>query len=753
MDTKTLQLLDYYRIRDQVAGFCASEEGQAQLMEREPLTDAVAIEALKSEAREWTTYLKSSAVSALTGWPPVRLVLKGLTTEGASITPDDAHSLLIFCRAAETLKRGLISAVRELPVPVLGGFAARLPPLQAAASLIAAVIDDEGNVRNLPELRAIRNSIRKINADIASSIKKYTAEYSDVLQSPLPALRSGRQTLAVKSQHKNKIRGILHEVSQTGQTVYIEPEDIVRKNNDLAEEEFRLEREIRRILRELAEKLRDFHGDFMNAWDILTHLDCSLAAARWGMGASVRASFAEQTTDLDGRGIHAAPALFQARHPILGDKAVPVDIQFVEGRRIIVISGPNTGGKTVALKTFALLALLNQSGFPIPVTSTSRLPVFSSVFADIGDDQSIDNSLSNFSAHLKTIARIVREADDKSLVLLDELGSGTDPEEGSALAFAILDALIEKRAFVLVTTHHGALKNYAYSHAECENASAEFDPATLSPTYRILTGVPGESCAIEIARKSDLDPRIVERAASYLAGEQTDISALIRGLTERYEEADRLTQGLRQKEAVLDAKARKFEDKARRLQEKEAALTDTERREARRFLDESRKRLENLVRELREGEITREKTRAVKQFLSEVEEGVNTGDTEVHTKQYGALFCPQKDTTVRMPDALPSAPLWTFESDASDTPVLELRLLGMRQNEALKTLERQLDLAAIRGLQHFAVIHGKGNGVLQQAVATYLAKYPGVREFYFARPEDGGTGKTYVEMGASMHGD
>ncbi|MDR3283863.1 MAG: Smr/MutS family protein [Treponema sp.] len=796
MDAKTLALLDYCRIRDTVAGFCASEEGRDALREREPFTDAAIIDALKDEAREWTVWLKSGAPAALAGWPPVSGIFRGLQTEGASVTPEDAYSLLLFCRSAEAFKAAAGSAGRNLPLPALAALAETLPSLQEPMTLIGAVIDNQGQLRNLPELRAIRAEIKRLGADIESSLKRYVTELRDMLQSPVPALRSGRQTLAVKAPHKNKVRGILHEVSQTAQTVYIEPEEIVRKNNGLAEAEFHLEREIRRIMRRLAENLAGFCPDFQTAWRVLTRLDGSLAAARWGVNE--RGTFAEDGGE--------ALRLVQARHPLLGGKAVPIDLAFEGRRRILIITGPNAGGKTAALKTAALFALLNQSGFPVPAGSGTTLPVFSGVYADIGDAQSLDESLSTFSARMKNIASILARADGRTLALLDELGSGTDPEEGGALAFAILDALIEKKAFVLATTHHGALKNYAYSHPECANASVEFDPATLSPTYRVVTGVPGESRAIEIARKSDLEPSVIDKAESYLAGGQTDISALIRGLTERYAEADQMTALLRKRESHCAQQERALEEKTALLKEQESALGKTETREARRFLDEARKSLENLVRELREGEITREKTRAVKGFIAALEQAAEDAPVqdagspaEQAARQTGALcsgaeaLLKPKNTpvtllrrgdekgigpgeqswvvqagslrlTVKEKDLSPVGkkresravpPLVTIDFAESGAgqggePAFELRLLGMRQEEAVKALERQLDLAVIKGLRQFSIIHGKGNGVLQQAVRECLAKYPGVGEFHFARSEDGGAGKTWVTIGEGI---
>jgi DNA mismatch repair protein MutS2 len=294
------------------------------------------------------------------------------------------------------------------------------------------------------------------------------------------------------------------------------------------------------------------------------------------------------------------------------------------GKRTVIITGPNTGGKTVALKTAGLLALMNQSGLPLPVDEGTCLPVFDGVYADIGDEQSLSQSLSTFSAHMTNIAAIIAKAGERSLVLLDELGSGTDPEEGSAIAMAILDHFIETKTRLIITTHHGILKNYGYTREGVENASMEFDGRTLSPTFRVVMGIPGESRAVEIAGRNGLPAGIVEKAQDYLAEEQADISALISGLKEKHRELDEAAQSGREEEQRLREERRKADLKELRLRQKEIQLKAEGAGSLRRLLEESRKQLENLVREIKEneGELTREKTLKVKEFLADLERSV-----------------------------------------------------------------------------------------------------------------------------------
>ena len=594
VDNKTLTQLDYFRIKEDIASRCFSAGGKQILADRTPLTDPESIRVLKQEAVEWTAYLSSGRKPVPGNWEPVDDLTGILETPGAAISLDDTVILGNFCRATVSAAAGLRSAAESLPLPLLSRIAAGIPDLQEPAFLIYRVIDSTGQLRDLPELREIRTNIARIRREIDGAIRRYTTDSAlrDILQSDVPVLRADRQVLAVKAGSKNRIKGIIHEVSQTGQTVYIEPEDVVAKNNALVQEEYRLNAEIRRILKELTGRLAPFAPDIAAAAGILARLDASCAAARWGL--EHKAVYAAD------RAATESPVLLQARHPVLADKAVPVDVVFPENCRMLIITGPNTGGKTVTLKTLALFILLNQSGFPVPAAEGTALPLCSGVFADIGDEQSLDQSLSTFSGHMKNIGEMLSKADSSSLVLLDELGSGTDPHEGGAVAMAVLDELLERGALVLVTTHHGILKNYGYTHETCANASAEFDEATLAPTYRIRTGIPGESRALDIARRNGLPPATADRAAAYLSGDQTDISALIRGLTQKHEAADRLEQALKRQQRELREKQRAVDLKELRLKQKELELNRDDYRESRKFLAENRRMLENLVREYRQ---------------------------------------------------------------------------------------------------------------------------------------------------------
>ena len=826
MEEKTLEELDYNRIKETIAGYAVSEEGKESLLNRVPFTDIKEYDFLKNLSREWALCINSSVAINLSSWPVIKPLFGILKTSGASLDLDELYALGLFCSSQKKITDSIKSNSAELGLKNLSKLVSKMPDLSGAYKIIFSIINTDGQLKDLPGIREIQRKIASIKTEIDSLIHKYTIDssISKALESTVPVLRANRQVLAVKASQKNIIKGIVHEVSQTGQTVYIEPDDVVKRNNDLIEEEYRLNEEIKRILTEATSELSEFSEAFKENLPQMILLDTTRAAARWGCDVNacyaLNCHIAKSDSDKDSE----PPLLLGARHPLLGTKAVPVDIRFATSKNVLIITGPNTGGKTVTLKTFALFCLLNQSGFPVPALEGTRLPLFKEIFCDIGDEQSLDQSLSTFSGHMKNIAHALNNATQDSLVLLDELGSGTDPQEGSAIAMATLDTLIERKSFVLVTTHHGVLKNYGYTNPSCINASVEFNDTTMTPTYRLIMGVPGESHALDIAKKSGLSEAIIAKAKNYINTEQADVSSLIKGLNAKHAEVDALIQSFKEKEEHINKKIEKTSSREQNIKRREHDLKIAENKKELSFLKESRKRLENLVRTLKEGEITREKTLAVKDFINDLTSSIETHTqileaeernldsyekkqqaknsnakelamkkevklepgTEViagtsHTRgtlvkkdkngmwtvQFGTLKMSIKEsdlTPVKKNDepykpsiSIDLVPKEEVHSNFSnfapslsgiptDHPVFELRLLGMHVEEALKVLERQLDLCAMQNFHEFSIIHGKGTGALQQAVIEYLSNYPGVQEFKFAPPEDGGSGKTYVKM-------
>ncbi|MDR1566000.1 MAG: endonuclease MutS2 [Treponema sp.] len=795
MNEKTVKLLEFDAIRGRVAACALSGEAASLILADEPKRDEQEVLHLKGLVSAVLDRINIGDSEKRDSLPDIGALLPRLGVEGSVLETDEAYALGLFIERGEELRKWLSKGENRIAE------AEALPYCQDLAAGIFRVLDRDGNLRDLPEFREIRRRIQTLTKELENTGTRYAAndETRRMLQSGVPSQRDGRMVLAVKANFRGRIRGIVHEVSATGQTVFIEPEEVVEKNNELLIENRRLSAEIRRVFRELTGRIAP-HRETLAAFHTgVVYLETLRARARYGF--ETKGCFAREDPE-------GALVLKKARHPLLGFGAIPLDFAMDGPTRTVIITGPNTGGKTVALKTAGLLAMMNQFGLPLPAGEGTCLPVFDGIYADIGDEQSISQSLSTFSSHMTTIADIANRAGERSLVLLDELGSGTDPGEGSAIAMAILDHLIERKTRLIITTHHGVLKNYGYTRKGAENASMEFDSRTLSPTFRIVMGIPGESRAVDIAARNGLPGDIIARARAYLAGEQADVSALITGLKEKRQELESAAEAGRAETLRLMEERRMTDLRELRLKQKELHLKTEGAGSLRRLLEESRKQLENLVREIKEGELTREKTLKVKEFLSDLEHSVQAENaalereeaslaeecrgiesasdspgsgaaqgkgplvleagTEVlagESRRRGRVLrsgkkgswiveigslkmsFPEKDLIPVYPAREERRPLIAQADLAPSAPVqLELNLRGMRFEEALEALRQQIDAAVLSGIREFAVVHGKGDGILQKGVHDYLGNEKAVADYYFSRPELGGFGRTEVVL-------
>lgn len=845
----SLALLDFPRMRGRLAGYCLSQEGREVMEASFPVGDRDLLESFKKDLKALLDWMEGAELPALS-FPDIGAVVKRLAVEGLTLELDELHALSLWTRDFDTLAGALrkvkfpsrsspeafIPDAAFEPDTLAGNWASpdasslmeALPSLHAVHGTIGEILAPDGELRDLPELKRIRDSISRANRDLLSIADSYrnNPELKSALQSEEPTQRDGRTVLAVRANFRGRVRGIVHEVSATGQTLFIEPEALVDKNNELVQLEAKLRAEIFRILKETTERLRPMAPAVARSRTFLALLDLRLA----------RALQARREELILPETLPAGLTLWRARHPLLGKKAVPIDVDLPDEVRTLVVTGPNTGGKTVTLKTIGLFALLHQFGAGLPAAQGTKLQVFDAVLADIGDEQSIDQSLSTFSGHMKVMSEVTRLATGRSLVLLDELGAGTDPEEGCAIAMGLLDWFIARGSLVMATTHHGILKNYGYTRPGCLNASMEFDSSRLAPTYRIVMGIPGESRALEIASQVGLDREIVRMAGSYLAEERSDVGVLIRGLNEKRRELDILEREQRRKLKSATEEQRKADLASLRVRQREAELRRHGLSELGNLLRESRKTLENLVRELRESGVSTDRTKDVKQFLAdlatsvekqyslmEAEEqalreeeaglerpmGNEAGDgvrREGRTKgqhrgaqralQTGSvsgesiageraiepgmdvvmrpsgrkgkvLRKAQGDTwlvetgslrlTVAGKDLIPAKedgrilPAYDLELAPADTgaqfkAVFELDVRGFRLQEALDAVERQVDAAGLQGLQLFSIIHGTGEGILGRGIHEWLKRSPVIDDYHFARPEEGGYGKTIVRL-------
>ena len=796
MNDKSISLLEFDRIRSQVASSALSSEAAAHIAADAPRTGADEVNRLKKAVSQFLDRMHAGGEEPQGSLPDIHALLLKLRVEGAVLELDEAFALGLFLERGRALVEWLLAGYEAPPQTEAGDIfatAGEMPDCRAPLEAIFKILDREGKMRDLPELKDFRRRIQSLRSDLETTLQGYTAteDARRLLQSTLPSQRDGRVVLALKANFRGRIKGIIHEVSATGQTLFVEPEDVVEKNNLILIEERKLAMEIRRILRNLSARLASFLPALLEFHQQTLYLETIRARARYSH--DIRGTFADP----------GPISLNQARHPLLGRHGVPIDLRLFEGQQGLILTGPNTGGKTVSLKTLGLLSMMNQFGLALPAKEGTSLPIFDGIFADIGDEQSLSQSLSTFSAHIVNISAICEIAGNQSLVLLDELGSGTDPQEGSAIAMAILDCLIDKGCRFAITTHHGILKNYGYTRQGVENASVDFDRHTLSPTYRIVMGIPGESRALEIAERNGLSPAIVASARSYLQEERSDVSAMIVALKQKHQDLDAETAWVKEESQRLKEERRRADLRELRLRQEELHAREGGAGRFRLLLEESRKTLENLVRELKEGEVTRDKTLKVKDFIRELEGtaaleaealaadrqllaeataryeqeepdagGFLAGKAELRpgidvlvgafkrqgriiredkkgfwVVEIGSLRMTMKDEELIPIKAQPREmqPQIASLDLAADTHAhLELNLIGMRLEEALETLQRQIDAALLAGLHEFSVVHGKGNGVLQKGVHDFLAGQRHVADYYFSRPELGGFGRTEV---------
>ncbi|MDR2965005.1 MAG: endonuclease MutS2 [Treponema sp.] len=789
---KTLNLLEYPKIMEKASGYALSTEAAEIIKNSKPLFDE-SVNNEKEKVRLIFELKKSNADEPRNWLPSIGFLIPKIETEGTVLDLDEALAIGLFIERS-------IELVKWISKNKNWSFEYQSTEVKNVSAEIFKIIDKDGNLRDLPALRAIKKRIESLEKDLKAAISRYCGEedYKRMLQSPLPSQRDGRTVIAVKSNYRGRIKGIVHESSSSGQTIFIEPLDIVEKNNDIILEKRNLDAEIQKIMRELTEKVSIYSKEVKDFYTEIIKLECIRTKASYSM--AIKGCFTKNTSN------NEALFLNQARHPLLKNP-VPINIEMNGDTRTLIITGPNTGGKTVALKTLGLLCMMNQSALALPLEASSILPVFDGIYADIGDEQSIDQSLSTFSAHITNISAITKHAAEKSLILLDELGSGTDPEEGGAIAMAILDYLINKKSRMIITTHHGILKHYGYTRQGVENASVEFNIHTLSPTYKIIAGLPGESRAIDIAQANGLDGVIVDSARKYINEDKSDVSEMIKGL----EQKQRELAGIERKSAVeqnqLKEEKRRADLKELQLRQKEAELKREYTGKLQVLLSESRKTLENLVREVKEGEITREKTLKVKEFLNELARNVdnesNALDNEeaairdqIHklenpvntekniftegmevlagkSKQSGVIIRVDKKNSagtswivkvgslkISFPekDLIPAAQTkkkntgntatvsWSADISAANEAVYELTVRKMNLEEALEAVRRQLEAAMLSGLKTFAIIHGKGHGILRNGIHDYLRSSSAVAEFHFSRPEMGGYGRTEVVL-------
>jgi DNA mismatch repair protein MutS2 len=792
MSHHALEVLEFERVLERVAQRASSELGKERVRSLRPRVDRDPIVAELGRVAAVMRVHESKPDSALGPIPDVTSGLAQLTTAGAVLAPKELYDLGTLLSTSRGLRADLVS-VGDLPE--LAAIRERLVELREPEEAIVRSVDAEGHVLDTAsrELGSIRARLRGAHAKIVKKLESFLGSLPErvVVPDASVTIRDGRYVVPVRREGKRDVGGIVHGESQTGATLYVEPPvaiDLMNQVRDLEGEEAR---EIRRILGDLSAALAPHAGSIAGASDALVDYDALSARARTAVAWS--ASVPEMANAGE-RGL----SIREGRHPLLierGEAVVPFDLDLELDERALVVSGPNTGGKSVLLKAVGLIALLAQSGVVPPVGEGTRLPVFGSFFADIGDEQSIARNLSTFSAHLANLAEIVAHADGHSLVLADEMGTGTDPAEGAALARAVLEALVRRGATMLVTSHLGELKRLDTHGSGIVNASLHFDPERMEPTYRLSKGRPGRSYGLAIARRLGFPAEVLDRAEAHRDGGAAQMDELLERLERHEREARELAEALDAERSAAALLRDDVERRERALREAERTAEARAREEARKLLLQAREEVEDAIRGVRSvGEevargdkvsaaleaATREARRKVERAAERLRErgpgstgsrrtsGIAPGDlvriratgskgTVVEVRSGRALVeagalklevalddLDAEEAAPQQPEARRSRGGWS--GPVRESARIEVDLRGMRVDEIETELTRALDEALLGDLGELRIIHGKGTGALRQRVSEILAGDPRVREFRMGGPEEGGAGVTVARF-------
>ncbi len=792
---KSTQTLELPKILDHLARHTTFSAGAQLAYELHPTSNLEEAQAWQKETAEARHLLENKVNVTLGGARDVRDAAVQ-ATRGVLIDAQTMLDIRYTLRRATTIKRTL--GRMKGTYPLLADIANEAEECNALQEAIARVLNDKGEILDTasPQLAVIRRDLKIAYDKLQSRLTRLISSGTNApyLQEAIITTRNGRYVIPIKAEFKGRIPGIVHDSSSSGATLFIEPLATVELNNTYREMQLAEEKEIRRILQALTDEVGQQSEYIVRTVEVLAYLDLVFAKALYAeeiratepvlLPFRARPNFPQ----------HPGSTIYckAARHPLLTGSVVPIDVELDEGTWVLVVTGPNTGGKTVSLKTIGLLTLMAQCGLQVPAED-AKFTVFEGVYADIGDEQSIEQSLSTFSSHMTNTISILRECNERSLVLLDELGAGTDPAEGSALARAILTHLVNRSVSTVVTTHHPELKVYSVETPGVRNASVEFDLATLRPTYRLIIGLPGRSNALAIATRLGLDTEIVEAARGMVATEDLVADDLLDEIQRTREEIRRnqlaivaLREELEEERAELQSRLDKIEDERR-------DIIASARRQAEQEINSFQREVKRLRNEMRTASLPLETLRSIQDEAAklaadsqltvpnEVENVVSTsewqprlGDTvwlaklnaegtiseldrEGVTVQVGSLRVRAGMDEVTQRTRSEKRQIkrgHTREYEKSPDPIvpkgqspgLELDLRGERVDEALKRLETYIDAAYMSGLPFARIIHGKGTGALKNAVRERVDHHPLISKVTDALPKEGGGGVTIIHM-------
>jgi len=792
---RDLELLEFHKVKEILAGFTSFSASRDLALNLVPLSDEETVRLRLRQSAEARRLLSLNPDMHVGEVVDIREMAK-MAARGKVLAPDSLLQIQKTLYSAHRLKSQVANLPEELPL--LSNLAKEIVSLEQLERDIEGCLSPTGDLLDTasPKLASVRHRMRQVRQDLLAHLQAIISSPRGrkIVQEPIVTEREGRYVIPVKVEHRRQIKGIVHDVSNTEATVFIEPWTTIETQNALRELVAEEKDEVERILRTLSGEVGAFEREISRNVKIIAEIDLALAKARYAAEARatepiiVAAGRDGQAGGEDSAGVLR---LVEARHPLLKRKAVPLSVEIGRDFSVLVITGPNTGGKTVALKTIGLLSLMALAGLPIPAQAESRIPVFDGVYADIGDEQSIEQTISTFSWHIGNIVNIVRNATSRSLVLLDELGTNTDPGEGSALARAILLHFLSQGTMTVATTHYTELKALAHATRGMQNAALEVDPVTMAPTYHLTVGAPGGSNALATASRLGLPGEIIGRARDMLSRGAQEIEALLTHLVVERKKMESLRSSLEKELSEARQRATEFENRLRQLEEERQRVVRETRDQIVEEAAELQMKIREAVRELRR-EKSREKVEQARKALAEVQEklegavwhaapetrveegqeevgSIAAGDTvwlkeagvpatvlsvseerglvEVHT---GKVKMTLKLDSVEKRGSSEGAvktsgAVITKRLSRSRVPY-ELDLRGKRAEQVEPLLEDYLNKASLCGMSQVRIIHGIGTGTVRQIVREALSSHPLVTSFRPGQPDEGGDGVTIVTM-------
>ena len=788
MNEKALKTLEYDRILAQLSALATSQEGARRCAAMRPSSDLDEIRVLQRQTTDACSRIFRKGNPSFGSVRDIRPLLLRLHAGGILHT-DELLNIAALLENTGRIKAYGREDTGDEEGDSLSSFFDLLEPLFPLSSEIRRCITapDEISDDASPGLRQVRRAIRTAGDRIHSQLNgMINGSLRSTLQDPVITMRDGRYCLPVKAEYRTTVPGMVHDQSSTGATLFIEPMAIVRLNNEIRELQVKEAAEIEAVLAELSARAAAYEEAMRMDLENMTELDYIFARAR----LSIDMKGSEPIFNTDRR-----IRLRKARHPLIDlKKVVPIDIELGDSFDLLIITGPNTGGKTVTLKTTGLLTLMGQSGLHIPAMDRSELSVFPEVYADIGDEQSIEQSLSTFSSHMTNIVSFLEEAAVDSLVLFDELGAGTDPVEGAALAVAILSFLHRQEIRTMATTHYSELKIFALSTPGVQNASCEFDVATLRPTYRLLIGIPGKSNAFAISEKLGLPSYIIDEAREQISEKDESFEDVLTDLEENRRRLESESESAARRQAELDEREKKLNDSLRRLEEQRDRILQKANEEARSVLQEAKDYADQTMKDFRRfgkaGVNSSEMERRRNELRGKLTEAQEKTAVQSREKRSGrpkpeklqvgdsvrVLSMNLTGTVSTLPDArgnlyvrcgiirskvnmkdlelleeepLPaSAPKKTgvgkIKMSKSYSVSSEINLLGKTVDEAIAELDKYLDDAYLAHLSSVRIIHGKGTGALRKGVHNYLRRHKHVKDYHLGEFGEGDAGVTIV---------